>query len=332
MDNSLYSSLKHDCQDNAEDITNIISLTSPILFLIFNRPETTRHVFSAIRQAKPPRLYIAADGPRKGRKNEKKLCQEVKKITAEVDWPCKVKTLFRDKNLGCRHAVSSAIDWFFEHEEQGIILEDDCLPSQSFFGYCQELLEYYKHDSRIMVISGNNFQQKRTVNQDSYYFSRYNHCWGWATWRRAWKYYDNNMQLWPTFKKNNGLEAWADGNKLFIRYWTKIFNDVSANKIDSWAYIWTFSCWTQGGLTCLPKVNLVKNIGFGEHATHTTQKNKTFDNQYLSDIDLPLQHPSIIVRNISADRFTDKNHFFISPIKLLLNQYKDLLCHHFRIL
>lgn len=296
-----------------------------VLFLVFNRPDTTWQVFEAIRQAKPPRLYVAADGPKENQKDETKLCDQVRKIATEVDWECEVKTLFRDENLGCRIAVSSAIDWFFKNEEQGIILEDDCLPSQSFFWYCQELLEHYKSDERIMVVSGNNFQQGEKVTPYSYYFSRYNHCWGWATWKRAWNHYDHDMRLWTDFKKENGLDAWADRSRLFIPYWNRIFDSVAARQIDSWAYIWTFSCWAQGGMTCLPHVNLVKNIGIGEDATHTTKTNNSINQLRRHSIHLPLSHPNIIIRNTAADRFTDKQHFKVRLINILSATIRDKL-------
>ena len=153
---------------------------SPVLFLVFNRPETTRQVFEAIRTAKPPRLYIAADGPRLEREGERASCEEVRKIALEVDWECDVNTLFRVENLGCKRGPSEGISWFFEHEDEGIILEDDCLPDQSFFSFCEELLERYRNDTRIMAISGNNFQHGRKRTEYSYYFSRYFHGWGWT--------------------------------------------------------------------------------------------------------------------------------------------------------
>ena len=167
---------------------------SPILFLIFNRPETTKKVFSAIKEVQPPRLYIAADGPRSEQPDEADHCELARTIATKVDWDCEVKTLFRDQNLGIRIAVSQAIDWFFEQEPEGIILEDDCLPDQSFFWFCKELLEKYRNDTRIMHIGGTNFQFGKNRTNYSYYFSRYAHIWGWASWRRAWEYYDEKLK------------------------------------------------------------------------------------------------------------------------------------------
>ena len=177
------------------------SVNTPVLFLIFNRPETTEIVFSVIRKAEPPRLYVAADGPRPDYPNDAESCEIVRAIATDVNWDCKVKTLFRDQNLGCKLAASKAIDWFFEQELEGIILEDDCLPDQSFFWFCQELLGKYRDDTRIMHIGGTNFQFGKERTKYSYYFSRYAHVWGWASWRRAWKFYDVEMKNWRDCRK-----------------------------------------------------------------------------------------------------------------------------------
>jgi len=165
-------------------------LNTPVLFLIFKRPELTELVFKEIRRAQPARLFVAADGP--GNKAEMILCERARSIIQQIDWPCEVKTLFRDKNLGCKKAVSEAINWLFEHADEGIILEDDTIPSQSFFNYCQQLLEHYRNDDRIMHIAGEN-PLDYPVTQDSYYFSKIEHCWGWATWKRAWRCFDVHM-------------------------------------------------------------------------------------------------------------------------------------------
>ena len=183
-------------------------LQTAVLFLVFNRPDTTAQVFEAIRQAKPPRLYVAADGPREGREGEVERVDKVREISMAVDWPCEVKTLFREKNLGCKYAVSSAITWFFEQEEQGIILEDDCLPSQSFFWFCEELLNEYMYDQRIWQICG--FSPLVNKIKESYYLSKYSPIWGWASWRRAWSAYDAEISSWPIVKNSEILRAFCD--------------------------------------------------------------------------------------------------------------------------
>jgi hypothetical protein len=285
---------------NSQEFQNK-ELKTAVLFLVFNRPDVTSQVFKAIRRAKPPRLYVAADGPREGKLDEAERVEEVRIIATEVDWPCEVKTLFRDKNLGCKKGVSSAITWFFEQEEQGIILEDDCLPHLDFFSFCENLLDFYSKDHRLLAITGNNFQNNKWRGEASYYFSKYFHCWGWATWKRSWKNYDGGIKFWPEWSNS---EAWSDyiPDKVERRYWKKIFDLVHAGKIDSWAYPMLASIWYKNGLVVTPNVNLVGNIGFGEDATHTIIKNSQESNiptQSLGNI----IHPKIIEINYDADKY-----------------------------
>lgn len=179
------------------------SFNVPILFIIFNRPETTKAVFHEIRKNQPFQLFVAADGPRREIFEDIENCRKVREIIQLIDWECNVQTLFRDENLGCKIAVSSAIDWFFSQVDEGIILEDDCLPDQSFFPFCQELLEKYRYDAKIMMIGGSNFQFNKNKFEYSYYFSRYFHIWGWASWKRAWQFYDVEMKAWPEIDRKS---------------------------------------------------------------------------------------------------------------------------------
>lgn len=275
-------------------------LNTPILLIIFNRPDVTSKVFEAIRKAKPQSLYVASDGPRKVRIGEDKIVMQARKIATAVDWPCKVKTLFREKNLGCKYSVSSAIDWFFENEEQGIILEDDCLPHQDFFYYCETLLNYYKKNNRIFLISGVNFQNKEKNNLESYYFSKYFSLWGWASWRRSWNFYDRDISFWPTWKYS---DEWNQkfNDKVQKEYWNKIFELTYLNKIDTWDYQFFASVWKNNGLAIVPKLNLISNIGFNEDATHTTDKMHRFSNFPAKEIG-ELMHPSKISHNQDKDR------------------------------
>jgi hypothetical protein len=276
-------------------------LNTPVLFLVFNRPETTAQVFEAIRKAQPPRLYVAADGPRLDRVGEAEKVAKVREIATAVDWPCEVKTLFREENLGCKKAVSGAITWFFEHEEQGIILEDDCLPHPDFFNFCDSLLERYRGDNKVWVITGNNFQNGQKRGEASYYFSHYNHCWGWATWRRAWKHYQGDLPFWPGWKAS---QTWTQKlpDRVERRYWSKIFDRVYKNQIDSWAYPWAACVWYHGGLAATPNVNLVSNIGFGSEATHTTSKRSSLAEIKTESIG-KLCHPSLIEQDLDADKY-----------------------------
>lgn len=282
-------------------------MKTAVLFLVFNRPNTTSEVFKKIRQAKPHRLYVASDGPRKSHDMEKEKVKNVREIATNIDWPCEVKTLFRDKNLGCKKAVSSAITWFFEHEEKGIILEDDCVPHLDFFSFCENLLDFYSDDKKVSVITGSNFQNGKWRGEASYYFSRYNHCWGWATWRRSWKNYDPNIKFWLNWSNS---KAWKNfiHSKIERKYWNKIFNLVYLGQIDSWAYPWTASTWYKGGLTLTPNVNLVSNIGFGDNATHTKSRENEFSKMITKDLN-NIIYTKKVERNKIADNWTFHHHY-----------------------
>lgn len=276
-------------------------LTTPVLFIIFNRPQKTKRVFDEIRRTKPSRLIIAADGPRKDVPGDQEVCQQTREIVQQVDWDCELSTLFREENLGSPKNISSAINWLFEDAEEGIILEDDCLPETSFFRFCQELLSYYRDDTRVMHISGNNFQRGRTRGDGSYYFSRFSHVWGWATWKRAWQYYDLNMATFPKFREQNQIINIV-GNKRMRDYFLKIFQAVYDGRIITWAYQWTYTILSQNGLCAVPNVNLVRNIGFGEGATHTFDPESRQANMLVSRIE-SIVHPSFVTPNQKADEF-----------------------------
>jgi len=310
---------------NSQEFKNK-ELETAVLFLVFNRPDTTKQVFEAIRKAKPPRLYVAADGPRGNKFGEAELVKEVRTIVAEVDWPCKVKMLFREKNLGCKKAVSSAITWFFEQEEQGIILEDDCLPHLDFFFFCENLLNRHFSDEKIFAITGNNFQKGEWRGDASYYFSKYIHVWGWATWRRAWKHYQVDINFWPKWKTSADWKAHTP-DKIERRYWQEIFDRCYLKKIDTWDYQLLLSAWYKNALTATPNVNLVKNIGFGMDATHTVNKLSEFSNMRVEKIGI-LKYPKIIKKNIKADRLVSDDHYYLRyerfPFFLIYFLYKKL--------
>jgi len=295
-------------------------LATPILLIIFNRPDTAEKVFNEIKKIKPKKLFVSADGPRENKPGEKEKCLATRKIIDQVDWECEVYKKYSDVNLGCKLGVSSGIDWFFKNVEQGIILEDDCLPAQSFFKFCEELLEKYKNNEKIMMISGDNFQNSRQRGDGSYYFSKFSHIWGWATWRRAWKYYDVSMTDYPKFKQEEKINAiW---NKKYIRkYWTNIFDQVYENKIDTWDYQWAFSIWKMDGLCVIPNYNLISNIGFRDDATHTKSANK-LANQKIQSMDI-IKHPFKIEQNKKADNYYSKI-FKKSLFKKILNKINAL--------
>jgi len=277
-------------------------LNTAILFLVFNRPETTSRVFEVIKKIRPKRLYVASDGPRLSKINEVEKVNLVRKIATAVNWPCEVKTLFRKQNLGCKLAVSSGIQWFFENEEQGIILEDDCLPHLDFFYFCEKLLEKYRNDEKILTITGDNFQNGIMRGSNSYYFSKYFHCWGWATWRRTWDCYDGEIKFWPKWKQSaDWINKFPD--KIERKYWSSIFDKVYLNQIDTWDYPFMVSLWNKGGLNLIPNVNLVSNIGFGPEATHTISINDKNSNLSVGVIG-ELKYSAEIEQCQIADKYT----------------------------
>ena len=180
-----------------------------------------------------------------------------------------MRTLFHSRNLGCRAGVSTAIDWFFEHVEEGVILEDDCVPSQSFFPYCAELLDRYRDDERIMSICGSSYANPGTLYRASYYFSYYADPWGWATWRRAWRLYDRNLSGWPSFSQSGGMKALSKDSAGREGYWSNYFDRTAAGEIDTWDYQWIYTVIERKALVCFPVQNLISNIGVGREATHS---------------------------------------------------------------
>ena len=296
--------------------------SAPVLFLIFNRPELTRQSFERIRAARPRQLFVAGDGPRPNVPGEADKVAAARRAVEVVDWPCDVQTLYRENNLGCARAVSSAIDWAFENVDELIVLEDDCLPAASFFPFCTELLERYRDDERVCVISGDNFQPGPPRTPYSYYFSRFNHCWGWATWKRAWHHFDFDMPLWGEICRGGWLVDLLH-NPLAVRYWKRIFDQVSGGEIDSWAYRWTFAIWTFGGLTILPEVNLVQNIGLSGDATHRSDEKHS---RPASDLKFPLTHPPFVIRDARADSWTQQYHFGYGKVGLL-DRIRYRLCY-----
>jgi len=304
-------------------MTTNSALISPVVFAIFNRPDTTARVFQEIRKAQPKRLYVIADGPRLDKRDDETKCEGARAVLEGVDWDCEVFKNFSDVNLGCGRRISSGFDWVFEQEEAAIILEDDCLPSQSFFSFCQEMLLQYKSDTRIMHVNGSNFNEERNLNNDSYFFSRYNHVWGWATWRRAWKYYDYDMKMWPTFRAEMRMSDVTDNPKE-IKYWSAFLDACHGKRIVStWDYQWTFAIWSNNGLCVTPRKNLVSNIGFaGTHSDHlfTEHFNRPVDNEFKFD-----SPPAFTVRNDRFDRYHFAHHFYISLTKRIKKRFARIL-------
>ncbi|MBW4590064.1 glycosyltransferase [Aetokthonos hydrillicola Thurmond2011] len=290
-------------------------LKTPVCFTIFNRPDTTQKVFEAIRQVKPPLLLIISDGPRSDKLGEVEKCNAVRAIVDQIDWKCELLKNFSDINMGLKHRISSGLDWVFNIVEEAIILEDDCLPHPTFFRFCEDLLEHYRYDERVMLITGTNFQFGLKRTNYSYYFSRYIDCWGWATWKRAWQNFDFEMKQWPEIRDNNWLIDILQ-DPVEAASWSNIFQNTYDGHINSWAYRWKLACWIQSGLTIIPNRNLVSNIGFNIDAVHTKDSRSPFANTPVEEIDFPLNHPKFVIRDAESDDFTKRVMFSGDTVEL----------------
>jgi hypothetical protein len=285
-------------------------MQTPLAFIIFNRPDCTEKSFETIRQMRPPKLFVIADGARANRDGEQQRCADTRAIIDRVDWPCEVHKHYSDTNLGCARRVSSGLDWVFSHVDRAIILEDDCIPDPTFFTYCEDLLTRYENDDRIMHISGNNHQRGIRRTPYSYYYSKYPHCWGWATWKRAWSLFDFELKLWPTMCDLKLVESLYDDPRE-PEYWSNRIDEVLSGKVSSWAFRWQISCWANNGLSILPETNLVQNIGFGPGATHTVGEDDHL--RVLAGQISEIQHPPYMLRHRAADQFTFENVYCSPP-------------------
>jgi hypothetical protein len=298
----------------------------PVLLIIFNRPDLTRRVFQRIREARPRQLYIAADGPRLDSASDNELCEEARFEASCVDWPCDVQRRYLKVNVGCKLAVSGACGWFFENVEEGIILEDDCLPDPSFFPYCTELLERYRDDPVVAVIGSNQFRpvSDRPPRHSSYYFSKYPHIWGWASWRRTWRNYDINMSRW-----NGDMNTLSAISNIRVRkHFARRFDKVQKGEIDTWDYQFVHMCLTSGSLAINPVVNLVENIGFDARATHTSKFDLADNPPLAEQMPFPLNHPAAIAVDEFADLYTETYVRGIPPnwsVSLIWSLRKRLL-------
>ena len=277
-----------------------------VLMLTYNRADLFKKSLSSVLSIMPKRIYIFNDGPKSNPQDIVKV-YEVRKLIQNIKTKSIIIKNFNKYNLGCKKSNLKAIDWFFSKEKEGIIIEDDCIASREFFSFTSEMLNKYKDNNRIFCISGSNFQKEKLSNE-SYYFSKYNHCWGWATWRDRWRLKDDKISFWPKFKKS---KEWGKlhKNKIEQKYWNKIFKNVYNDKMDSWAYPWTLSVWKQKGLTITPNVNLVKNIGFGKQSTHSLFVQDSFKYLNKQKTDSKIIHPKKIIINNKADFYVFKNHF-----------------------
>lgn len=293
----------------------------PILFIIFNRPETTEKVFERIREMKPTRLFLAADGPRAHKPGEHEKCEQARNIVLKgVDWDCKLETKLEGNNLGCGRAESEAMIWFFRSIGEGIVLEDDTFPDLSFFRFCKELLSKYRNDESVWMIGGNNFQNGRIRSDGSYYFSGNTHSWGYASWLRAWESYDLHLRDMSDSDFDQIVRK-RFARKDEIEFWTNVYRRLRRGEFDTWDYQFLFNMWRHGGKCIIPAKNLVSNLGFGAGATHTTDENNPLANLDINDIG-NIVHPGSMKISQQADRYVFENFYQVrhSLLKRIRNR------------
>ena len=279
-------------------------IETPVLIIIFNRPDFSKKAFENLQKVKPKKLYIISDGARS--EKEKSEVLQCREIFANIDWECQVKRDYSDVNLGLRERIAGGISWVFQSEEELIILEDDCIPNEDFFSFCQQMLERYKEDKRIMTINGCNLNPLLTTElKESYFFSKYANSWGWATWKRAWVMFDKGLEGLddPFVLKNFTINH--PSRKRSLIYWKYKLNEVKSQKINSWAYRWMFSLWENSGLAIVPRTNLIKNVGNDERSSNTKGKlhyinieTSTLDTDYIV-------HPKHVLSNFCYDKWVE---------------------------
>lgn len=270
-----------------------MTVRAPVALIAFNRPDTTGRVFARIREARPSRLFVALDGPRADRPGEAELCAEVRRIVSEVDWPCEVERSYSDTNLGCCHRPASAIEWVFSRTEEAIFLEDDILPEPTFFRYCDELLERYRDEPRVLSISGYNAFGESAGTTESYWFSAYPRSWGWASWRRAWNGFDLQMRGWPAFRASAAWRALSAEAREVYEPWMQ---SVYAGQPNIWDAQWLLLAWQTAGVTAIPRRNLIENLGFGAGSTNTPNVPLLYPSRAWP-MEFPLRHPTAVQRD-----------------------------------
>lgn len=296
----------------------------PVLFLVFNRPETTLRVFEAIRQARPKCLFLVADGPRPDRPDDAARCEEVRNICSRIDWPCDATFDFRVENLGCREGIIRAINLFFEHVDSGIILEDDCLPHPDFFRFCRETLERFRDDRRVMSVGGMNMAGTWKETDQGFHFSHLYHTWGWATWKRAWNEFDADMKPWRLPECRQRIRDVLADCRHFAMCRER-FDMTRSGLIEAWDYPWFFSCLLNSGLTVVPCVNLISYIGFTGNATNTIQQRDPLARQASYDFPFPLQASPFTTVDRAYDRIAFRKRFGSYPSWWLKSRLKTLL-------
>ena len=278
-------------------------MRTPVAFIIFNRPDVSARVFAEIARARPRTLLVIADGPRPDHPLDVERCAAARAVIDRVDWDCEVLKNYSDENLGCGRRPATGLSWVFDQVEEAIVLEDDCFPHPTFFRFCEEMLEKYRDDERVMHVSGDDFLTRKRGERFSYFFSCYCLSWGWATWRRAFQHYDRQIQLWPTLRDTSWLSETL-GDPEAVLHWQRIFDRVykEGEASDVWDFQWLFTIWARHGLAILPNANLVSNIGFGEDATHTKGVKNNLSHLPLREMMFPLQHPLRVARDHKTEQ------------------------------
>ncbi|MCM2255889.1 MAG: glycosyltransferase family 2 protein [Vicinamibacteria bacterium] len=275
---------------------------TPVALFVYNRLDTTTRVFARIAAARPPVLLVVADGPRADRPGDAERCAEVRSLVTRPDWPCEVRTCFSEVNLGLGRRFSSGLCWAFDEVEEAVILEDDCLPDPTFFGYCDQLLERFRGDPQVMMISGDNYQFGTSRGEHSYFFSHGVGTYGWATWRRAFCHYDFAMRDWPRERERGWLrEIWPVPE--LERYWQARFDETHRGEIDTWDYQWAFAMWRHRGLQVVPDRNLISYIGCLPDAVHTTDPRAAYCGLPTEPMPAALHHPRARARSLGADLY-----------------------------
>lgn len=280
----------------------------PCAIFVFNRPDLTLRLVDALRAVRPERVLVVADGPRG--EGERALCDATRAALDAIDWPCRIEREFAESNMGCRRRLQTGLSWVFDRVDRAIVLEDDVLPDPSFFPFCEEMLERFAEDERVMSVSGDNFQFDRYASPYSYYYSRYVHIWGWATWRRAWRLYDPSMVQWPMLRAHGWLNDFL-GDPVEARYWSDTFDSVYQGHVDTWDFQLVYAHWVNHALSVVPSQNLVSNLGFRADGTHTKAASP-LSSLPTRPMQFPLGHPPGMVRNVAADAFYAR-HFLPAP-------------------
>lgn len=304
---------------------------TPVVLCAFNRPDVTAKVFARIREVRPQRLLLVADGPRPETPTDPERCSKVRELISQVDWPAEVRTNFSNHNLGCRQRMSTGLTWVFDQVDEAIILEDDCLPTYGFFRFCEELLDKYREDTRIGIISGNNFVYPDLRTDHSYYFSQYTFIWGWATWRRTWQRYESRLGQLSDAGRPGYLRGYFDQRKV-SRFWERTLQRVAAGEIDSWAYPLSLTSFLESWLNVVPGRNSVSNLGFGPDAVHTRDADSWMSQLPTWEPEFPLTHPDALVRWKAADDLAEKHVYNMfpkrKPLRKRLKRSIKKICSH----